>query len=66
MPGSKRHTGPRANRFQQINRLSKALLIPHLVAIVFSTIAIEFSAFERVQDSESQYRSEGLRVKHSS
>ena len=47
-PGLERRTGPRANRFQGINRLLEALLLPHLVAIVFSTIAIEFSAFERV------------------
>ena len=48
VPGPERCTGPRAHRFQEINRLSEALLPPHLVAIVFSAIAIEYSAIERV------------------
>ena len=47
-PGPERRTGPRAHWFQGINRLSKALLPPHLVAIVFSAIAIEFSAIKKV------------------
>ena len=40
-----RRTGPRANRFQWINKLGEALLPPHLVAVVFNANTIQLSAF---------------------
>ena len=47
-PGPERHTGPRANRFQRINRLGGSLLPPQLFELVFSAIAIQHSAFRAI------------------
>ena len=44
-PDLKRRTGPRANRFQWINRLGEFLLPPHLFKVISSANEIKLSAF---------------------
>ena len=39
-PDPERHTNPKANRFQKINRLGESPLPPQLVELVFSANAI--------------------------